>query len=76
MSSDNKVAIYHRPDWHPNLSQVIGDIIGEAGYVTEMGTIKVLGPIFNNPNFDKYKSKSEINGPTIVLTAKSSLGFA
>jgi len=76
MSIDNKVAIYHRPDWHPNLSQIIGDIIGEAGYVTEMGTIQLLGPIFENPGFDKYKSTADIEGATLMLTAKSSLGFA
>jgi len=76
MSADKKVVIYHRPDWHPNLSQLMGDIVGESGYITEVGTVRVLGPIFENPAFDKSKSMSEINGATLMLTAKSSLGFA
>jgi len=70
-----KITPYHRPDWHPNLSQLLGDIIGEKAYVTEVGTIRLLGPVFEDPSLPKTKSSSNINGPTLVLSAKSSLGF-
>jgi len=73
--SDKKVAVYHRPDWHPELCQILGDIIGQAGYVTEVGTIKLLGPIHENPDIPETKTMSEINGPTSILTAKSSWGI-
>jgi len=73
--AEEKVIIYHRPDWHPSLNEIMGDITGEAGYITEVGTVHLLGPIHENPDFPKTKGSSGINGPTLLLTAKSSLGF-
>jgi hypothetical protein len=73
--SEEKVIVYHRPDWHPSLNEIIGDFVGEAAYVTEMGTIRLLGPIHEDPDFPKTKSSSRINGPTLLLTAQSSLGL-
>jgi len=75
MAGEKKVAIYHRPDWHPNLSQILGEIKGEKGYVTEMGTIRLLGPIHENPDLSEGRMQSEIVGPTQMLTAESSLGW-
>lgn len=75
MDAEKKIAIFHRPNWHPNLSQLLGDFIGETGYVTEFGTIELLGPHNENPNIPEHKSSSKINGPTLILTAKSSLGL-
>jgi len=74
--AEEKVIIYHRPDWHPSLNGIMGDIIGEAAYVTEVGTIRLIGPIHENPDFPKTKNSSSISGPTMILSAKSSLGFA
>ena len=39
-----KTKVFHRPDWHPILSSLLGDIRGSYGYVTEIGTIALLGP--------------------------------
>lgn len=74
--AEEKVIIYHRPDWHPSLNEILGDIIGQSAYVTEMGTIHLLGPVHENPDFSKTKGSSGINGPTLVLTAESSSGWA
>lgn len=73
--AEKKTIPYHRPDWHPSLNELMGDFIGEAAYVTEMGTIRLLGPIHEDPDFPKTKSSSNISGPTILLTAQSSLGL-
>jgi len=70
-----QVTIYHRPDWHPNLNEILGHIVGEKGYITEVGTVRLLGPLHENPDFDKSKKESTISGPTLLLTAESSLGF-
>jgi len=75
MSTTDKVEVYHRPDWHPELSSIYGDIIGAEGYVTEVGTIKILGKIFEHPDIPKSKTETEIRGATRVLTAESALGF-
>ena len=73
--SDKKVAIYHRPDWHPELCQILGDFIGQAGYITDVGTVRLLGPVYEDPDIPITKSSSEITGPTQILTAKSSWGI-
>ena len=73
--AEQKAIIYHRPDWHPSLNEILGDFIGEAAYITEVGTVRLLGPVHENPDFPKTKSSSNINGPTLLLTAQSSLGL-
>ena len=73
--AEEKVVIYHRPDWHPSLNELLGDFIGEAAYITEVGTVRLLGPIHEDPDFPKTKSSSNINGPTLLLSAQSSLGL-
>jgi hypothetical protein len=72
---EEKVIIYHRPDWHPSLNELLGDFIGDAAYITDVGTVRLLGPIHEDPDFPKTKSSSNINGPTLLLTAQSSLGL-
>lgn len=74
--AEEKVIIYHRPDWHPNLNEILGDFVGEAAYITAVGTVKLLGPVHENPDYPKTKGSSEISGATTVLSAQSSLGFA
>lgn len=71
-----KVQVYHKPDWHPSLTSIMGEIEGQEGYVTEYGTIHLIGLTQTNHNISKYKYESDINGPTLVLTAQSSLGLA
>ncbi len=71
--ADKKVIPYHRPDWHPSLNEILGSIIGQAGYVTTFGTIRLLGPVHEDPDFPKTKSSSTINGPTLLLSAESTI---
>lgn len=73
--AEKKLIPFHRPDWHPSLNEVLGDFIGEAAYITDVGTVRLLGPVHEDPDFSKTKSSSGINGPTLMLTAKSSLGL-
>ena len=73
--AEEKAIPYHRPDWHPSLNEILGDFIGQVAYITEMGTVRLLGPLHENPDFPKTKSSSKINGPTLLLTAQSSLGL-
>lgn len=71
-----KVIPMHKLDLPAQLVALMGDIIGEEGYITEQGTVKILGPATRNPDIPKTAVSSSINGPTLLLTAKSSLGFA
>ena len=73
--AQEKAVIYHRPDWHPSLNEVHGNIEGQIAYITEMGTVHLLGPVHENPDIPKTASSSSINGPTLLLSAKSALGF-
>lgn len=74
---ENKVQVRHRPDWHPSISTLIGrqNIEDSYGYVTEYGTIHLLGPLYQTPNIPKYAQGSKINSPTLILSAESALGF-
>lgn len=70
---ETKIQIFHRPDWHPNLSPFLGDLKGQHGYVTDVGTIHLLGPMHEDPEISKFETESEIAGPTIMLSAKKGL---
>jgi hypothetical protein len=74
---EKKAQVMHRPDWHPSISTLIGNqnIVDNYGYVTEQGTIHLLGPLYKSPNLSINTSKSDINGPTLIMSAESSLGF-
>ena len=74
---ENKAQVMHRPDWHPAMSSTIGrqNIIDSYAYVTEYGTIHLLGPLYQSPNIPKYAQGSKINSPTLLLSAESALGF-
>lgn len=76
MAEESTVQVLHKPNWHPNLTPLLGDIEGQEGYVTEFGTIELLGPAQRNPEISRYRYESDINGPTLALSAQSSLGFA
>jgi hypothetical protein len=61
--------VEHKPDWHPELSPMLGEIKDAYGYVTEAGTIRLLGPLHEDPDISKFKVESEIIGPLIMLSA-------
>lgn len=67
------VDILFTPDWHPNLSPLMGDLIGEYGYITEVGTVNVIGK--PKVEITKYQQETKVNGPLICLSAQKSLGF-
>jgi hypothetical protein len=66
-----EVKTLFRPNWHPRLQQILGDIIGAYGYVTQFGTIELLGPIWDNPDISKNTLKPDISGPTLIFAAPS-----
>lgn len=70
---NNSVEILFTPDWHHSLSAFLGDLKGEIGYITEHGTVHLLGK--KNPELSKYASESKINGPTKSITANKTLGI-
>ena len=62
-----------RPNWHPKLQQVLGNIVGAYGYITPFGTVELLGPLWEDPRILKDQVKPEQKAPTIIFSAK---GFA
>ena len=75
MAQETTRQVFHKPNWHASLSPLMGDIVGQEGYVTEYGTIELIGLNQSNPSISKYQYESNINGPTLILTAESSLGL-
>jgi hypothetical protein len=74
--SDEKITnveVLLTPDWHYNLSAFLGDLKGEIGYITEYGTVHLLGK--KNPDLSAFSSESKINGPTRSITANKTLGL-
>lgn len=65
---------FHKPDWHPDISGLLGDLRGAFGYITPVGTVSLLGP---NPqetlNIPEDSVKTEIQGPLLCLSAKGGL---
>ena len=76
MADEKTVQVLHRPNWHPALNTILGDIIGQEGYVTEYGTIELTGYTHKNQALSRYNYESDINGVTLALSAESGLGFA
>lgn len=76
MDAVDTVTIYFKPDWPSELTSLMGQIIGQEGYITPVGTVHLTGQTYGNPNIPKTRNESPINGPTLILSAKSSLGFA
>ena len=74
-TADKKLIVYHRPNWPPALNNIYGDIVGQVGYITDVGTVHLLGPGDENPDIPKTTASSNINGPTLLLSASSS-GFS
>ena len=61
--------VFFTPDWHPSFSRLMGDITGESGYITEFGTVRLLGK--QDIEVSKFETESLINGATKLLTACS-----
>lgn len=72
---DSKIEVWFRPDWHPALNSLYGDLKGAYARVTEAGTISLLGPLYEDPDISRFASESNIDGPTTSLSAKPSLGI-
>jgi len=73
-----KVIPLHRPDWPIALNQILSkaDIVNQIGYITEFNTVKLLNTLHEETDIPKTAYSSEISGPTLILSAKSSLGFS
>jgi len=73
MATDNYVTdVFFTPDWHWELSSLLGDLTGEFAYITDMGTVRLLGK--KNPDLSEYQIKTKTNGPTKSITAKKPFG--
>lgn len=70
-----KLDVWYRPDWHPSLNGIFGDLKNQYGYVSEVGTIRLLGPIAKEISFSRFKENSEIEGPVTSISAVPSLGI-
>lgn len=69
-----KIDIFHKPDWHPSLSSIYGDIKGQYGYVTEIGTIALLGPdTRKDAEVSKFVTETDLKGPLASITAVGGL---
>ncbi len=71
MAKSDQISIFHKPNWHPKLQSILGDIKGQYGYVTRFGTIELLGPLWDNPNITSTNYDTQDNGPTLLFSAGS-----
>jgi hypothetical protein len=69
----SNVEVLFTPDWHYSLSAFLGDLKGEIGYITEYGTVHLLG--LKDPDLSKFASESKTAGPTRSITANKTLGL-
>ena len=72
---ESKIQVFHRPDWHPRLSPLLGNLKGQYAYVTDVGTINIIGPLYEDPDISKFQFESKIEGPVESLSAKKGLGI-
>lgn len=68
-----EVEVLFRPNWHPSLAPILGDIKYQYGYVTDVGTIELLGPLYEDPEISKYAVESAISGPVLSVNARGSI---
>jgi|688.fasta_scaffold421585_2 hypothetical protein len=74
MATKNNVAeMLFTPDWHYLLSPFLGDLVGEIGYITQHGTIHLLGK--KDLDISQYETETKIDGPVTSITANKSLGL-
>lgn len=71
----DSVLVIFKPDWHPSLNTIIGDISDEEGYITEYGTFRLIGPTHTNSTLTKNNYTTEIRGPLLMLSADNQSGF-
>lgn len=72
---DSKLEIWFRPDWHPALNNILGVINGSHAYITDVGTVTLIGPYHEDPSISKFAYESETRGPTACISAMASLGM-
>lgn len=63
-----------KPDWHPSLSSLLGDLRGQYCYINRYGTVTLLGAINEKLDISKYATESDINGPVYSIAAGSNEG--
>ena len=70
---EDGVQVFHKPDWHKSLTPLMGNIVGQQGYVTDQGTIRILGDDLKQVVAQsRYEFESEDNSPTLMFSAESS----
>jgi len=76
MAKENKVQILHKPNWAPATNTIMGDIVGQEGYITEYGTFELLGKVQRKEDLSKNDYATDVRGPLYMLSAESGTGFA
>lgn len=73
MAVENSVQVFHKPDWHKSQTPLMGEIVGQVGYVTDQGTIKIIGDSLKEVvSNSRYDFESDDNSPTLMFSAQSS----
>lgn len=68
----SKLEVWYRPDWPSALNSILGKFENWYAYVTDVGTIHLLGPeLYEDPETSSFSSKSEIRGVTVAVAATS-----
>lgn len=67
MSQNFSTETVFTPDWHHKFSRFLGDLKGEIGYVTEFGTVHLIGK--RHVDISKDETESRTDGPTKCITA-------
>ncbi len=66
----NDLVISFRPNWHPKLQAILGDIRGQVGYITRFNTVELIGPLHENPQISSTTYETEDRGPTLLFSAE------
>lgn len=75
VKKESTVQVLIRPNWHPSMSQVLGDISGQYGYITEHGTVELLGPIHEDPEISEESLTTKNSSPTRLMSGSGALGL-
>ena len=75
MAKEKKIQILHKPNWHPSLNTLLGDIVGEEGYITEYGTFELLGKVQKKEDLSKNDYRTDVRGPLMMLSAETGTGL-
>jgi hypothetical protein len=71
MANNFATEVMYTPDWPASMSTILGDLKGEIGYITEYGTVHLIGK--RDIEVSKNQIESKTDGPTTCITACKSV---